>query len=75
MVKKTYPGSNAYNYYTKSDGFQSIKLPVIINNVDCTDERGCSQLQNNDVVNVESYNDTFKFRQYNYDKPKYLPFI
>lgn len=73
--KQTYPGSNSYNYYTSSDGYQSIKLPVIKDNIDCTDERGCREIQNNDNINITSYNDSFKFTKYNFDKPKYIPFI
>ena len=73
--KLTYPGSNKYNYYTKSDGYQSIKLPIIKNNIDCTDERGCEQLNDNDEIQVKSYNDNFIFNNYNFDKPKYLPYL
>ena len=73
--KQTYPGSNKYNYYTKSDGYQSIKLPIIKNNIDCTDERGCEQLNDKEQIQVTSYDDLFTFNSYNFDKPKYIPYL
>lgn len=73
--RQTYPGSNKYNYYTNSDGYQSIKLPVIINNKDCTDEMGCEQLQDNSNINVTSYDENFTFKSYNFDKPRYIPYL
>jgi len=73
--KETYRGSNRYNYYTKSDGYQSIKLPVVKNNIDCTDDRGCEQLQSNDSLNITSYDDDFNFVEYKFDKPKYIPYL
>ena len=73
--KQTYPGSNRYNYYTNSDGYHSIKLPVLKDNKDCTEDMGCEQLQDNDNVNVTSYDDTFNYTSYNLNKPKYIPFI
>ena len=74
--RQTYPGSNKYNYYTKSDGYQSVKLPVIINDRDCTDDNGCEQLQNDDKIKVTSYGENeFNFNSYKFDKPKYIPYI
>ena len=73
--KQTYPGSNKYNYYTNSDDYHSIKLPILKNNKDCTDDMGCDELQNNDNITVTSYNDSFEFTSYNFDKPRYIPYV
>ena len=37
--KRLYRGSNKWYYYTITDKFNSIKIPLIINNKDCTDDK------------------------------------
>ena len=71
--QETYPGSNYYNYYTNTDGFQSVKLGVRRGNRDCMDDTGCKELYNGDSVEVQGYNGSYKANIYKYDTPRYIP--
>jgi len=73
--QETYPGSNQWNYYTASDGFQSVKLGVIQNNKDCQDHNGCSEIYDGTSINVNGYSGDFKANVYKLQAPRYIPHI
>jgi hypothetical protein len=73
--EQTYPGSNQYRYYTNTDGFQSVKLPIQKGREDCMDERGCSEIYDGDSVSVGGYNRDYKVQLYKLDRPRYNPYI
>lgn len=73
--KQTYPGSNNWLYYTSSDQYQSVKLPVANRNRDCTDDQGCHEITNGDEVEVPAYDQSFKANIYKFDKPRYIPYV
>ena len=41
--RQTYRGSNQWNYFTSLDSHLATKVPVYMDNQDCTDERGCKE--------------------------------
>jgi len=69
--RQTYRGSNHWNYFTSLDSHLATKIPISINNNDCTDERGCSELNKND--NVELNNKNYNVDLYKFNSPRYLP--
>jgi hypothetical protein len=71
--EQTYSGSNQWKYYTGTDGFQSVKLPVIHNNRNCQDENGCNEIYDNNQVNILAYNTPYKASIYKLDAPRYIP--
>lgn len=71
----TFTGSNKWMYYIASDKYNSIKMPIQYKNKNCDSEFGCDELYDEDVVDVPSYNGKFKVKIYDYDKPKYIPYI
>jgi hypothetical protein len=73
--RPTYGGSDYYEYYTASDGFQSFKMPILNQGRDCTDERGCKELFDKDSVNVNGYDTTFQVGLYNNSTPRYIPYL
>ena len=73
--RPTYSGSNRWNYYTTSDKFQSVKLPINIEGRKCTDDLGCDELRDGDMVTIPSYNGRFRVEIYDFDKPRYIPFV
>ena len=74
--EQSWPGSRQWKYYTSSDGFQSVKLPVIFNNKDSQDTNGCDEIYNDSYVTVQGYKDKkFKVNVYKLDGPKYIPYI
>ena len=50
--RRTYPNSNNWNYFVKSDQYHQIPIPVSIGGQNCTDERGCKELNNQDSLNL-----------------------
>jgi hypothetical protein len=72
-----WPGATKWNYYTNTDGFQSIKLPVQFKRMDCQDEVGCDEIYDGDNITVPQYgkDKDFKANIYRLDKPYYLPFL
>lgn len=73
--RPTYSGSNRWNYYTTSDKFQAVKLPINIDGRKCTDDLGCDELRDGDMVTIPSYNGRFRVEIYDFDKPRYIPFV
>ena len=66
--RPTHTNSNKWNYYTTSDKFHSLKIPLKFN-----DANGCTELYDNDIVKVDPYNGEFSVKIYGYDSPKYIP--
>uniref|UniRef100_A0A6C0JB23 Uncharacterized protein n=1 Tax=viral metagenome TaxID=1070528 RepID=A0A6C0JB23_9ZZZZ len=75
MGALTYTGSNKWTYYTSTDKYNQIKLPITNNNRQCDSEYGCDELYDEDIVTIPAYNGSFKVNKYQFDKPRYLPFI
>lgn len=73
--RPTYSGSNRWNYYTSSDKFQTVKLPITLDGRKCTDDLGCNELREGDMVVIPSYNGRFRVEIYDFDKPRYIPFV
>ena len=61
-------------YYTQTNKFVSVHLPVFSNKRDCSAEYGCDELSDKDIVTVPQFNDSFT-TLYNFDKPRYIPYI
>ena len=72
-----WPGANKWNYYTSTDSFQSIKLPILFKKRDCLDDIGCDEVYDGDTINIPQYgkDKDFKANIYRLDRPSYLPFI
>lgn len=69
--RPTFPGSNQYEYYVTSsqDGFAN-KIPI--------QSRGQKEITDNDIIHIPDFNKEkgpFKVRIYNYNTPRYNPFV
>ena len=74
--QQTWPGSRQWQYYTSSDGFQSVKLPVQNKKRNCQDRHGCDEIYDGNNVSVAGYdNRQFKATMYKLDAPRYIPYI
>ena len=68
--RRTYPNSNNWNYFVKSDQYHQIPIPVTVNGKNCTDENGCTELNNQDSINLLNKQHTatiYKPEPYYYD--------
>lgn len=70
-----WPGANKWNYYLNSDKFQAVKMPFQVGGRTSDDDHGVSELNNGDTVDLPAYNGKFEVNIYNYDKPRYIPFV
>lgn len=73
--KPLYRGSNNWLYYTATDKFHPIKIPITSGGKDCTDDNGCRELYEGDGITIPSYNGSFKVKIYKFDKPRYIPIV
>ena len=71
----TYASSNRWMYYTTSDKYNQIKIPLNNKNKQCDLEYGCDEINDGEEIQVEPYEGLFKVNIYKYDKPRYLPHI
>lgn len=71
-----WPGASRWNYYTSTDGYHSIKLPIKSKSRDCQDDNGCEELYDGESIQVPLYQGKdFKVSIYNLDKPRYIPLV
>lgn len=75
MGKPLYVSRDKWNFYTMKDSNSMIKLPITFKGKSCTNEYGCDNLYNGDVVYVEGYNDTFKVTVYDNQVSRYIPYL
>jgi hypothetical protein len=65
--RKTYPGSNEWEYYIrgKDDGGLDIKFPLNTN----------QEIYDGTTLDIPIDNNIFNVKIYNYDKPRYIPYV
>jgi len=73
--QETYPGSRLWNYFTKTDGYQSVKLPVLNKKKSCQGDYGCDEIREDDHIHVKGYKKNFKANIYQLESPQYIPYI
>ena len=69
--KPLYKGSSNWLYYTTSNS--NIKIPLKNQNKDCSDDRGCAEIYDNDTISIDELNGEFNVKIYKFDKPRYIP--
>lgn len=72
--KQVYQGSNKWYYYTSTDGYHMMHIPVVYKNKDCTNEYGCDEIFDGDEVFVESYDSYYRVKLYDRHL-RYNPFV
>jgi hypothetical protein len=75
MGRPLYTNRDKWQYYTMSDQYNSVKLPILKQGKSATSEYGVDKLYNGDTVQVEGYNDIFVISVYDNDTIKYIPYL
>ena len=70
-----YPGANKWNYYVTSDKYNMVKMPFRYQGKMTDDQYGVNELMDGDAIQLPEYNGDFVAKIYQYDKPRYIPFI
>lgn len=58
--RQVYPGASRYHYYTSTNGYHPMKLPISNRNRTCNDMTGCEEIYSGNVVSVPGYDYDFK---------------
>lgn len=67
--------SDRFNYYTRTDTYNPVPLPITYKRRDCQDSVGCDELSNGDQVVVSPTGSTATATLYQFDGPTYIPSI
>lgn len=67
-------GSDIYNYYTRTDTYNPVQIPISFGRRDCTDDNGCKELSDGDQVKVYGKGEG-SVKLYGIGAPNYIPGI
>ena len=71
--RRTTGASDRWNYYTRTDTFNPVPLPVQSKRRNCMDDIGCPELMSGEHVNVSALGKEGQVEIYRFDGPKYIP--
>jgi hypothetical protein len=63
--------SDYFNYYTRTDTYNPVPLPVRFKKRDCQDNAGCQELMSGDELHISPTGETAKVTLYGFDGPRY----
>jgi hypothetical protein len=65
--------SDRYNYYTRTDTYNPIQLPIRYEKRDCMDSIGCEELLGGERIKIAGANQPGEVEVYKFDGPTYIP--
>jgi hypothetical protein len=71
--RRTAPRSDFFNYYTRTDTYNPVALPIKFKKRDCQDNVGCSEVMDGDEVKLAATGENAKVTLYGFDGPRYVP--
>lgn len=72
--RRTAGRSDRYNYYTRTDTYNPIQMPVVFKKRDCQDSVGCEEIFSGDHVRLPN-GLSGKVSVYQSDGPPYIPYV
>ena len=73
--RRTTARSDRFQYYTRTDTYNPVPLPVRYENRDCQDDVGCSELLGGERIKVASLGEEGTVTIYRFNGPTYVPTI
>jgi len=70
----TYRGSNRWIYWTATDKYNQIKIPIANKGRACEDT-GCEEIYDDEQISVPELNGIFNVKLYNNKKLRYIPYV
>ncbi len=70
--RRVAPRSDRFNYYTRTDQYNPVALPLSFKRRDCQDGVGCDELMNGDEIRMGATGDVAKVTLYGFDGPRYV---
>ncbi len=71
--RRTAGSRDRWNYYTRTDTFNPVPIPIRFQRRDCMDDIGCQEILSGDEVKIEALHKEGKAKMYRFDGPKYIP--
>jgi hypothetical protein len=71
--RRVAPRSDYFNYYTRTDTYNPVALPVTYKNKDCQDNQGCSEIFSGESLRISPTGEVGKVTLYGFDGPRYSP--
>ena len=71
--RRTIMGGDRWNYYTRTDTYNPVQLPLHIGRRDCTEDVGCDEVSNGDMIKIPVKGQSGKITLYNNSGPRYYP--
>lgn len=71
--RRTTGGSDRWNYYTRTDTYNPVPLPISFKKRNCMDQVGCNEIDSGEQVRIDGMNVEGKTELYKMDGPKYIP--
>lgn len=73
--RRTGRSNDRYNYYTRTDSYNPIQVPITVNKRDCSEDLGCEELFGGESVQIRGLGKTGTVDVYKFDGPTYIPSI
>mgnify|MGYP006158745559 FL=1 len=74
LGRKTYNRSNKWVYYTATDKYNQVRIPISRNGRDCGGEYGCDEIMDGETINIPELNGSFKVKIYENTSLQYIPY-
>jgi len=71
--RRTASRSDRFQYYTRTDTYNPVQLPIKHKRRDCQDDIGCEELFDGENITVGPTNQTGRVTIYRFDGPTYVP--
>lgn len=71
--RRTAGSSDRWNYYTRTDTYNPVPVPIQFGRRDCMDDVGCQEIMSGENVKIDALHKEGKTNIYNISGPKYIP--
>ena len=71
--RRVAPRSDFFNYYTRTDTYNPVAVPVQFKRRNCQDNVGCAEVSNGDEIDLGPLGQKGKVTLYGFDGPRYAP--
>jgi hypothetical protein len=65
--------TDRYNYYTRTDSYNPVQLPIRYERRDCMDSNGCEELLGGETIKISGLGQEGHVEVYKFDGPTYIP--